>query len=151
MEKITHDDVRRHLSMLIQTLEDHGASLDDSHVKVFMYLDEAHVLTEKIAQDGRLALDVFLGAFNIFTKQPIFLILLSTQSDIDHLAPSVITARSSRYRTNIQHIHAPITETPFDCFDRPILCVSLGLLSTVTFMALFGRPLCVLCESTPDP
>jgi hypothetical protein len=98
------------------------------------------------SQRRKLRLDYLFRAMNTFGSQSIFFVILSTQSSIEHLAPSEAMARSARYFAS--DLHAPLTETPFDCFGvtKSKLKVStfpVEKLSDTVVMALFGRPMCV--------
>ncbi|KAI0753125.1 hypothetical protein C8Q80DRAFT_1150166 [Daedaleopsis nitida] len=60
------------------------------------------------------------------------------------LAPSSSYARSSRYRQHVGSMHAPITETPFDCFGPECIVptqLQADELNDMVLMACFGRPL----------
>lgn len=117
--------------------------------RVLLYFDEAHVLAEEEVIPGsapKFRLDVLFAQLDELRHKPLFALFLSTQLNLDHLAPASSFARSARYRSSAHHLHPPITETPFDCFDTYRLVPSrltLTMLYDVVFMALFGRPLWV--------
>lgn len=113
-----------------------------------MYFDEAGTLTKTFApQYIKTRYDVLCSVLCVFKKQPVFGIFISTASRLAQLAPTGRLARSARITTEIAHMQAPITETPFDCSpDLPVDPNSLTLdqISEISFMARFGRPLYVL-------
>ena len=124
----------------------------ESVPRVFLYLDEAAVLgipdTSVASQpdppEKKSRLDYFVSAFDVLHNDSLFAVQLSTQSNINDLAPSMQYARSARYRKVATRLHAPLTETPFDCFgdfelDPAVLSVDDP--SDTVFMAMFGRPL----------
>jgi hypothetical protein len=121
--------------------------IQDKNVKLMLYFDEAHVLAEKKVPndpDGKDLYDVLCSCFNLFPTSPIFVIYLSTNSNISQLAPSGPLARSARARDNADALQAPITEIPFDCSSIfPIQSHKLKLedVCNVEFMAQFGRPM----------
>jgi hypothetical protein len=112
-----------------------------------LYFDEAHVLAERKVirdPDGKNMYDVMCSCFNSFLSSPIFVVYLSTNSNISDLAPPGPLARSGRARENADALQAPVTETPFDCFPEFLIKPGeLGLedVCEVEFMARFGRPM----------
>jgi hypothetical protein len=116
-------------------------------VELMLYFDEAHVLSDrKIPDDpdGKDMYDVLCSCFNAFLPKPIFVIYLSTTSNISQLSPAGPAARSSRARAIVDALQAPITEVPFDCspaFPIKSGCLSLQDVCEVKFMAQFGRPM----------
>jgi len=121
--------------------------LASNGVKLMLYFDEAHVLGEKKVQDDpneKDLFDVLCSCFTFFVSSPIFVIYLSTFSDMGLLAPQGSLAKSARARQNADALQAPITETPFDC--SPNLSIKPGKLKLedlyqIEFMAQFGRPM----------
>ncbi|KAF9510518.1 hypothetical protein BS47DRAFT_1383937 [Hydnum rufescens UP504] len=102
-------------------------------VKLMLYFDEAHVLKQKVPQDryNEDIYDALRSCFKNFTDLPIFTIYLSTSP-------------LGRARPNLESLHDPVTETPFDCSPKfPIRSGTLKLedVSKIKFMAHFGRPL----------
>lgn len=88
--------------------------------------------------------DFLCSCLNEFLASPIFCIFLSTGSRLAQFAAPRAFATSARIRGGKAVTHAPITETPFDCCGD--LMVKPGKLttkdiSTIPFMAQFGRPL----------
>jgi hypothetical protein len=117
----------------------------DTKPKVLLSFDEAHSLTSTLdgTASDKVLLNYLAEALNELCPQALFALFLSTQYSIEHFAPSYATARSARIRQQIPDLNAPITETPFDCFDMPIHPGRLmaGDPSDIAFMSLFGRPL----------
>ena len=118
----------------------------NNHVKVMMYFDEAHTLVQKIPKDPheKDLYDALCSCLNHLLAYPLFVVYLSTDSDISYLAPQGSLARSARARQNPDALQATVTETPFDCSPRfPIIPGRLKLedVCTAEFMAQFGRPL----------
>jgi hypothetical protein len=121
------------------------------HLRVLLYFDEAHVLTNKRGKGldstnavPKMALDYLAEALNELRSMPLFALFLSTQLDIEYFAPSVFLARSARIRNQLPNVPAPITETPFDCFGSQAIVpqrLEARHTSDVVFMSLFGRPL----------
>ncbi|THH19412.1 hypothetical protein EW146_g1745 [Bondarzewia mesenterica] len=116
-------------------------------IKLMLYFDEAHVLAQSKApknEDDKTLYDVLLSCLNDLRSLPMFSIFLSTNSHVAYFAPIQHLARSARARSNNAHLQAPITETPFDCHPsfpiRPNQ-FTLADVTTVEFMARFGRPL----------
>lgn len=105
-------------------------------ITLVVYFDEAHELTKKGfgPSEKKSYYDVLCSCmFHFFKKEQAFFIFLSTNSDLAKIAPSKAQANSSRMINDNAALHAPITKTPFD-FTREEL-------SSVPFMAKFGRPL----------
>ena len=137
-------EAKKQLARLLKCIDDCCKSLEgfqNGHVKLMLYFDAAHVLTEKRVPDGQNMYDVMRSCFNVFLSSPIFVIYLSTDSSICDLTyPGSLNIS---YRVLLQ---APVTETPFDC--SPIFPIKpdkliLEDLCEVEFMAQFGRPMCV--------
>jgi hypothetical protein len=100
--------------------------------------------------DGKDMYDVLCSCFNFFLSSPIFVIYLSTNSNISQLAPPGSLARSARARENADALQAPITETPPDC--SPVFSIeshklTLNDVYEAEFMAQFGRPMWVYAVS----
>lgn len=81
---------------------------------------------------------------NALLSYPVFVIFLSTNSDLADLATPRNLAGSARIRDGRATIHPSITETPFDFYPdmltRPAK-MSFAETTTVEYMAQFGRPL----------
>ena len=116
---------------------------DSRPIQLVVYFDEAHVLAEKKSppnQYYKTLYDIFCSCLNNFVGQPVFFIFLSTSFCLANPVAVQPYGRSH----GIAMPQAPITETPFDCAGGdPIERHTLGLadISTVEFMARFGRPL----------
>jgi hypothetical protein len=115
-------------------------------IEIVMYFDEAHSLTalKPKNENEKTLYDVFCSVLNTFLRYPVFVIFLSTNSDLAELATPRSLAQSARIRDGRATIHAPITETPFDCYpDMLIRPVTMSFVETTTveYMAKFGRPL----------
>jgi hypothetical protein len=140
---------KKQVKLLLQRIDDCCESMEglkSDHVKLMLYFDEAHVLTKTVPHDPdqKDMYDVLCSCFNLFLSLPVFVIFLSTTSNINKLAPSGSLAKSARARANADALQAPVTETPFDCSSNfPIKPRKFGLgdVSQVEFMAQFGRPM----------
>ena len=142
----------RELSVLIQSINDFGNLPQTSEcsdpVKIVIYFDEAHQLAAHESRqlnslDRRSVYETLCSSLVELRQLPLFVIFLSTTSSISLLAPPARYQRSSRARM-AHGLHPPITETPFDCHpELPIELrnVTIDSLSTLSFMARFGRPL----------
>ena len=140
---------RNELALLLKCIKDCCESMEglrrSNHVKLMLYFDEAHVLAGRRVPndpDGKDSYDVLCSCFNFFLSSQIFVIFLSTSSNISQLAPSGPLARSARARDSADALQAPVTEIPFDCSPIfPIIPGKLGLddVCKVEFMAQFGR------------
>ena len=84
--------------------------------------------------------------FDAFRDLGLFGVFMSTQAhleNIDFQASPAPFSRGARRLVLPPYAHAPITETPFDCFgDRRIVPSRLRAedVCDVAFMACFGRP-----------
>ncbi|KAI1787010.1 hypothetical protein LXA43DRAFT_1085152 [Ganoderma leucocontextum] len=117
---------------------------------ILIYFDEAHVLARpppdagsSSISKGKTALDVLFTVLDDFRLDGLFTVFLSTQSHLEYMAPPASLARSARYRELAPYMHAPVTETPFDCFESPIIPSTLHAEDVwdIVFMACFGRPM----------
>ena len=88
-----------------------------------MYFDEAHSLLTPFymvhnSQHPKTLYDVMLLCLEDMRTEalPIFLIFLSTNSDLQKLAPPAVFAMSAQMMDPDAYAQAPITELPFDCF-----------------------------------
>jgi hypothetical protein len=143
--------VRKELALLLKCIDDCCESMEglqsSNHVKLMLYFDEAHILAGRRVPgdpEGKDMYDVLCSCFNFFLSSPIFVIYLSTSSNIGQLAPSGSLARSARACNGADALQAPVTEIPFDCSPMfPIIPGKLGLddVCEVEFMAQFGRPM----------
>ena len=111
---------------------------------ILIYFDEAHTLAPYVDGRGGMPLDILASLLDTFTNKGLFTLFISTQSKLQALAPSAAYARFSRYSNMVGQMHAPITETPFDCFKPWEINPSrlrVEDICDVAFMACFGRPL----------
>jgi hypothetical protein len=143
-------EAKKQLLRLLNRIDECCKSLEgfrDGEVKLMLYFDEAHVLAEKKVikdPDGKNMYDVMCSCFNFFLSSPVFVIYLSTNSNISDLAPTGPLAKSARARQNADALQAPVTETPFDCFPEFVVksdALRLEDVCQVEFMARFGRPM----------
>ena len=106
------------------------------------------------SEDGRTALDVLFTVFDAFRNLGLFGVFMSAQAHLEHIdfqASPAPFSRGARRLVLPPYAHAPITETPFDCFgDRRIVPSRLRAedVCDVAFMACFGRPMWVQSLST---
>ena len=120
---------------------------DPSHaIEIVIYFDEADALTtsKPCGEQEKTLYDVLCSVLNSFLLYPMFIIFLSTNINLAEPARPRKLASSARIRDGFATIHAPITETPFDCY--PGLMIKPGTMSlkdttSVEYMAQFGRPL----------
>ena len=140
----------REVKLLLKRIDNCWESMKgfvNGHVKLMLYFDEAHVLSARAVPhdpEEKDMYDVLCSCFNLFLSLPIFVIFLSTTSNIHELAPLGPLAKSARARANADALQAPLTETPFDCSPEfPIKPGKFGLkdVCQVEFMAQFGRPM----------
>ena len=115
-------------------------------IKLIIYFDEAHPLTKVVPKkdDEKTLYDFLCSCLNQFLSFPVFFIFLSTNSSLAYFAAPRALARSARIRGGKAITHAPITETPFDCCGDLMVKpgeLSIKDISTIPFMAQFGRPL----------
>jgi hypothetical protein len=86
---------RTELALLLKCIDDCCESMKDLQssncVKLMLYVDEAHILAgRRVPEDpeGKDTFDVLCSCFNFFLPLPIFVIYISTSSNISQLAPS---------------------------------------------------------------
>ncbi|KAF9503396.1 hypothetical protein BS47DRAFT_1356260, partial [Hydnum rufescens UP504] len=98
-------EVAKILEQLLGRIDDCCESSQDTqkdHVKLMLPGD----------LDGKDMYDVLCSCFSLLPSSSVFVIYLSTQSDISDLAPRRSLSRSARARENPEALQAPITETP---------------------------------------
>ena len=105
------------------------------NIHVLIYFDEAHVLANPLARseaslsEDKTALDVLFTVFDDFRPLGLFGVFMSTQSHLGHFkckAAQAPFSSSARRLVLPPYAHAPITETPFDCFgDRRVISARL--------------------------
>ena len=137
------ESAREALGRLISVL-DHFHGLQT--VKFIIYFDEAHRLTKVIPSndDEKTLYDFLCSCLNQFLTYLVFTIFLLTNSSLVEFAFPRTLARSACIRGGFAVTHAPITKTPFDCNDELVVRpgeLKMKDISTISFMARFGRPL----------
>lgn len=124
-------------------------------MKIVCSFDEADVLAlQKVPKNDKEGnmFEALCSSLNVFRGLPIFFIFLSTNSNIALLAPPKHRSTSNAVRRHFESLVAPFTETAFDCspnFPLSRTGYTLKRISTVQFMAQFGRPLYV-CATIHD-
>lgn len=137
------------LASLMESLESVHDNTEYRSVKLVIYFDEADELLEEISWKEKTFHSILLSVLNSFVSQPLFVLFLST---LLHVAPcpppttADLKLFSSARAFRCDGYQAPITETSFDCHPKlpiaPDTC-DLREVSSLSFMAKFGRPLCV--------
>ncbi|KAI0919151.1 hypothetical protein AcV5_002142 [Taiwanofungus camphoratus] len=121
-----------------------------TEVILMIYLDEAHTLSDQGIKNNNTGLncfDVFCKALTHLTNvAQLFVVTLSTKSNLSKHAPSKSAHRSNRVVNDEAALQAPFVELSFDCLvdNRPIVVpgtLTLDDFSQVEFMAKMGRPL----------
>ena len=137
------ESARQALGRLITIL---NRGVESKGIKIVIYVDEAQPLVERKANtgDGKSLYDHLCTCLNRFRASPIFVIFLSTNSNLVEFAAPRALLKSARIRGGYTEINPPITEMPFDC--KPNFIVKPGTLtmeetSNIPFLAQFGRPL----------
>jgi hypothetical protein len=121
--------------------------MPESDVKLVLYFDESHNLTDDWAQDDKVpqsAYQVLCSAFNVLLKESVFIIYLSTNFNLSTFSPPRHKAWSLRSREATYALQTPIVELPFDTWRAPIVRenqLTLELACEPEFMVRFGRPL----------
>ncbi|KEP44988.1 putative G2/mitotic-specific cyclin cdc13, partial [Rhizoctonia solani 123E] len=113
----------------------------------FMYIDEAHSLTQAIETGNKgHKRNQFHNLGKVLSKlvdYPMFFIFLSTNSSLKDLAPPAFHYRSDRAVQGSQLI-PPFTELPFDIYEDKVInefgSMTLARACEVEVMVLFGRP-----------
>ena len=158
-----HTDLSDTCDALHQSEDPESSTSRLKLLHILIYFDEAHVLAKPEPNqrksttkrgtptsqstpaetssplEGKTALGVLFSALDDCRDLGLFTLFLSTQPTLQEFATP-----STRHRKSAGSMHAPITETPFDCFgprqlDPSKLCArDVG---DVTLMACFGRPM----------
>ncbi|KAF8329829.1 uncharacterized protein EI90DRAFT_3125086 [Cantharellus anzutake] len=129
-------------------LEDQGSVPDSEAVdekpgiRVFLYFDEAHSLTDPWIPH-RSRYDKMLSCLeDLRTREiPVFTIFLTTSSHFENLAPAPGPRRSARMTSEDSLLQAPIMELPFDCFRKAPVIKDFDSLSSAEVLSCCGRPL----------
>ena len=155
-----HTDLSDPCDALRQSEDSESSTSRLKLLHILIYFDEAHVLepnqkesTAKRATptsqstpaetssplEGKTALGILFSALDDCRDLGLFTLFLSTQPTLQEFATP-----STRHRKSAGSMHAPITETPFDCLgpgqlDPSKLCASD--VGDVTLMACFARPM----------
>jgi hypothetical protein len=120
-----------------------AGSGDGKDVRVIMYFDEAHSLSER---DNGILYKTLCTALADITFPQVFSIMLSTNSSLLESHPAQIVHPSAWVNADEDPMQAPWTEIVFDCMKpgehiiRPNQ-YSLAEIAEVDFMIKFGRPL----------
>ncbi|CAE6458759.1 unnamed protein product [Rhizoctonia solani] len=114
----------------------------------FVYIDEAHLLTQAIKSGNeehkRNQFHNLGKVLSTLIDYPMFFIFLSTNSSLRDLAPPASHYRSERAILGSQLI-PPFTELPIDIYEDKVIdefgSMTLRNACTVDVMVCFGRPL----------
>jgi hypothetical protein len=129
-------------------------------VEVLMYIDGANELAKPLSgskdyrKDGtkrKQLLDYLADIIHeLLGQTPLFVIYLSTKPSLTPVRPKPVPMSRSARWVEVEHeLPAPITETPFDCFDEDKNeAIDADRLmpyhpSDVVYLSLFGRPMYV--------
>jgi hypothetical protein len=144
--KETHEkSAKKAAQDLVETINSRvtEGSGDGKDVRVIMYFDEAHSLSER---DEGFLYNTLCTALADITLPQVFSIMLSTNSSLPELSPARSVHPSARVSGPEDPMQAPWTEMVFDCVKpgehiiRPNQ-YSLAEIAKVDFMIKFGRPL----------
>jgi hypothetical protein len=112
---------------------------------VVLYFDEAHELHET-SKDGTSPVDSqyarLCWTLDLLTRENMFSVFLSTNSNLSHFAPTLEDHPSKRNRSDIM-LQPPFTEMPFGMPEYSVNPSELRLevMKSEQFMAKLGRPL----------
>ena len=137
------ESAREALRRLIEELSRYPGS---QAIKLIIYFDNIHLLTDLMLRndDEKTFYDLLCSCLNRFLAFQLFTIFLSTNPSLLKFYDPQAFAGSARIRGGPFITHAPITETPFDCEPELLIepkTLSIKEISTISFMARFGRPL----------
>ncbi|KZT03296.1 uncharacterized protein LAESUDRAFT_684107 [Laetiporus sulphureus 93-53] len=128
-----------------------GATIDDGSLRIIVYFDEAHTLTNAVVHikdaPSRTRYQALCSAINHLRDLPLFAITLSTNSKLSAFSPPKKAHPSSRVQdVKEDPLQAPYTELMFDCLTdgRPFLRpgeLTLEQVCETQFICKFGRPL----------
>lgn len=120
---------------------------------IVLAFDESHILhkvldTSEITVPHNTRYTTLCWALDLLgDTKGVFSLFLSTNSHLAKFAPIPSLFPSARLNANAaNHLQAPYTELPFDCFPTgPIASQALSLLETnaLSHLCQFGRPLSV--------
>ncbi|KAH9934115.1 hypothetical protein B0H21DRAFT_825752 [Amylocystis lapponica] len=135
----------------INTCIVHPTHADLEDLKVLLYFDEVHVLSDLTVEktaDGPECnyFDALISSLRYLIGVPVLTIVLSTNSDLSKLSPPSFSHPSARVSAENIMLLPPWTESPFDAIEegRPFVrenTVTLDQVSKVEFMINFGRPI----------
>ena len=114
---------------------------------VILAYDEAHILCDEkynALNDTWSNFSEFRRIHRYLNKYPIFSVFLSTSGKIQDLTPPPQHDKSKRLENRELVLLPPFTELGFDQMIQPTISegsVSIDDLSTLKYMAMFGRPL----------
>lgn len=127
-------------------------------VRMILYFDESHELIKKLTNDTgtekRSAYQVLCKSLNSIIEEDVFVIHLSTNSNLGRYSPRQaqfwsLRGTSSGPLTPVE-LQAPFVELPFDVFSKvKENYMTLDKVWTIEHMVKFGRPLYVTltCEN----
>lgn len=104
------------------------------------------VLADTLPRSKKSSLDILVETLEGVSQLGVFTVFLSTQSKVDYTQnpPYPPSSHFAQGRRISGSMHAPITETPFDCFGPHELNpyrLKAADVDRVELMACFGRPL----------
>ena len=133
---------------LIKLIDPHFSNSNppnaESCPRIILSFDESHVLAEKKYSEQPLFF-YLRRTLRALQGYPIFSLFLSMMSKISNFAPAVINDPSNRIVDGTLDIIPPFTELGFDQLANRLVenKYSIEDVSTLEFMARFGRPLYV--------
>lgn len=127
---------------------DYDARQEGGRVRLVLYFDEAHDLTEELVEHKKTTRSAYMAmcsAINAFASLRLFVIFLSTNSNLAKYAPSKSLFWSARALKSPWGLQPPFVELPFDISERGYIVrggeKSLEDVCKIEFMVKFGRPL----------
>ena len=134
---------------LIDVIERHTKEAyppkDRGPVRLLIYVDEPHAMTtnkETLQNDGRNAYQILCSSLNELLELDIFVVFLSTNSNLQEYSPSRRIFGSSQGRNSIlSYVQTPYTELPIDIWNSDHLVTegqhSVDVVCAVEFMVRF--------------
>ncbi|KEP45847.1 putative G2/mitotic-specific cyclin cdc13 [Rhizoctonia solani 123E] len=146
--KLELDELERSLQTSCKRLIKRIQPISDGTNACFVYIDEAHSLTQAIKGGNKdHERNQFHNLGKVLSKlvnYPMFFIFLSTNPSLKGLAPPASYHRSDRAVQGSRLI-PPFTELPFDIYEDEVIdefgSMTLARACEVDVMVLFGRPL----------
>ena len=114
---------------------------------VILAYDEAHILSDEkynVLSNPWTIFSEFRRTHRSLNKYPIFSVFLSTSGKIQDLTPPPQYDKSKRLEDRELQLLPPFTELGFDQMIQPTILegsVTIDDVSTLEYMAMFGRPL----------